>query len=605
MYIVTFYSFKGGVGRTMTLVNVALDLVRRGRRVLIVDFDLEAPGLDTFQQIQPATATRGLIDFIRAYLNTGMAPSVESFVYDVPHISENGDGMLWVMPSGEFTDRYANRLARIDWRSLYRKHDGFLLMEYLRNQWAKLIRPDYVLVDSRTGHTDVGGICTRQLPQSVVVLFFPNDQNLRGLTKIVRDIRAENREENKKSIDLHFVMSNVPDLDDEDRILEDKIHSFKADLGFDRDPLIIHRYDSLSLLNQVIFTRERPRSRLAREYRDLTGAIIRLNPEDRHGVLEYLASIRTPWRRPVSQEDQKRLDEIEKLQGDDGQIMYQLGKFRAREGRFETAVDLYKKAIDADYDDATIYVDKGLILRDILGDPEGASHDAAKALRLGLTSLARVRQALSMLAQDDLGWVANSRSVIQLSSSQKIILASELNSTERQAELALRILSALRSDNGDVKQEQALIHYLVLASMAVGEFARAVELIEADVTDLNGAERSIKFNYAMARWARDKVVDGSLFEPVLQAEVSKAQKSPGPNYWQCLAVAYWAIGEPKEGLRFAGKAINKIKDWGRPREFSCWQYLNVPKAKFVRDVEEMTELFAGREGFVPRFMKRC
>jgi cellulose biosynthesis protein BcsQ len=48
MYIVTFYSFKGGVGRTMSLVNVGVALAAKGRRVLLVDFDLEAPGIPTF-----------------------------------------------------------------------------------------------------------------------------------------------------------------------------------------------------------------------------------------------------------------------------------------------------------------------------------------------------------------------------------------------------------------------------------------------------------------------------------------------------------------------------------------------------------------------------
>ena len=51
MYVTTFYSFKGGVGRTMALVNVAVELAQRGRRVLAVDFDLEAPGIDTFELV--------------------------------------------------------------------------------------------------------------------------------------------------------------------------------------------------------------------------------------------------------------------------------------------------------------------------------------------------------------------------------------------------------------------------------------------------------------------------------------------------------------------------------------------------------------------------
>src|SRR5215475_15535291 len=46
--VVTFYSYKGGVGRSMALANIAVLLARVGKRVLIVDWDLEAPGLDRY-----------------------------------------------------------------------------------------------------------------------------------------------------------------------------------------------------------------------------------------------------------------------------------------------------------------------------------------------------------------------------------------------------------------------------------------------------------------------------------------------------------------------------------------------------------------------------
>jgi len=62
MYVTTFYSFKGGVGRTMALVNVAVELALQGKRVVAVDFDLEAPGLDTFDLGRPAETTPGIVD---------------------------------------------------------------------------------------------------------------------------------------------------------------------------------------------------------------------------------------------------------------------------------------------------------------------------------------------------------------------------------------------------------------------------------------------------------------------------------------------------------------------------------------------------------------
>src|SRR5712691_630123 len=66
--IVTFYSYKGGVGRTMALANVAVLLARWGYKVLAVDWDLEAPGLEHF--FKPyldwpaATHHQGVIDLL-------------------------------------------------------------------------------------------------------------------------------------------------------------------------------------------------------------------------------------------------------------------------------------------------------------------------------------------------------------------------------------------------------------------------------------------------------------------------------------------------------------------------------------------------------------
>ena len=139
------------------------------------------------------------------------------------------------MPSGR-SDTCAATLGQIDWVDLYESRDGYVLFEDLRRQWSNALQPDCVLIDSRTGHTDSSGICKRQLPDSLVILFFPNEQNLRVLTQVVRDIRAEADEPRIRNIALHFVMSNVPDLDDEDTILKGKISASKNSLVSSKIP---------------------------------------------------------------------------------------------------------------------------------------------------------------------------------------------------------------------------------------------------------------------------------------------------------------------------------------------------------------------------------
>ncbi len=67
--IITFYSFKGGVGRSMALANIGYLLAQKGKSVLAVDWDLEAPGLDKYFSGCPGASIQdasrgGLIDLL-------------------------------------------------------------------------------------------------------------------------------------------------------------------------------------------------------------------------------------------------------------------------------------------------------------------------------------------------------------------------------------------------------------------------------------------------------------------------------------------------------------------------------------------------------------
>ena len=81
LYIITFYSFKGGVGRTMALVNTGAELARRGRKVLLVDFDLEAPGLSTYDLLRPEKPHPGIVEYVTEFRRTRHSPLVTDFIY--------------------------------------------------------------------------------------------------------------------------------------------------------------------------------------------------------------------------------------------------------------------------------------------------------------------------------------------------------------------------------------------------------------------------------------------------------------------------------------------------------------------------------------------
>ena len=163
--IYTFYSYKGGTGRTMALANVAALLARWGHSVLVVDWDLEAPGLDRFFTTgQPGRSLRestpGLMEIIGSYASGSEIDwrTCVSQRYGVSIISSGLD-------DGDYTHRVQNT----DFVKLFADSGLGSYIEKLRDQWTSDF--ELVLIDSRTGLTDIGGICTVHLPDVLVTPF--------------------------------------------------------------------------------------------------------------------------------------------------------------------------------------------------------------------------------------------------------------------------------------------------------------------------------------------------------------------------------------------------------------------------------------------------
>ena len=178
----------------MAIANIAVILARDcGRRVIVVDWDLEAPGLHRFFGIQNNEVGPGVIDFLYEYkklvvddkpITIDTLPKVERFITPIKSYSK---GDLWLMPAGKQDLNYADRVNTFDWADFYEKRNGSLCIEYLKKKLRDFA--DYIIVDSRTGITDIGGICTLQLPDAVVLLFASNNQNVEGVEQIILNLK--------------------------------------------------------------------------------------------------------------------------------------------------------------------------------------------------------------------------------------------------------------------------------------------------------------------------------------------------------------------------------------------------------------------------------
>lgn len=224
MKTITFYSYKGGVGRTLLLANTARYLSRFGQSVFTLDFDLEAPGLHnklTLGQEPNLCADRsGLVDYISSFLSSkNPLMSLGEHVVQIPKVRET-DAALWLMPAGDVTRaEYWQRLAQINWHQLFysSRPAGVPLFTDLKARIEREFAPDYLLIDSRTGITEMGGVATTLLPDVVVSLLLTNRENLEGAREVLRSINKTTRSRRLKPVQIVPVIARVPVLGDSSR----------------------------------------------------------------------------------------------------------------------------------------------------------------------------------------------------------------------------------------------------------------------------------------------------------------------------------------------------------------------------------------------------
>lgn len=218
--IFTFYSYKGGVGRTMSLANVAFLAAMNKQRVLVMDWDMEAPGLvyyfrglQTAAEAKKLKDAKGVLDIFWDWCGSLKSAQSESEAEALFEGLEAGTPFSdCVMPlmsgdlfsqdikldyigaGGRFVgevDRvpYEEALARFSWSEFFEIYGGGVVLESLK-RWAK-DNYDLILIDSRTGFADVAGICTMQMPDEVALCFVLNRQNIDGIARVSGAIREQ------------------------------------------------------------------------------------------------------------------------------------------------------------------------------------------------------------------------------------------------------------------------------------------------------------------------------------------------------------------------------------------------------------------------------
>ncbi|TAE08084.1 MAG: hypothetical protein EAZ95_17580, partial [Bacteroidetes bacterium] len=195
--IISFYSYKGGVGRTQLLSNLAAYFCyKKQKRILIIDWDLEAPGVHFYFGKKYADLQHeGLIDVLQQYVekrNQGIEGDLPTFTpQHISNLKTYRKGAIDLIPAGNYVDlmQYKTSIVDFDWYNFYEMLDGKRYIEFLKQE-LKNLDYDLIFIDSRTGLNDYSNICNIQMPNMNILVVAPTHQNMEGCSQVARQIMS-------------------------------------------------------------------------------------------------------------------------------------------------------------------------------------------------------------------------------------------------------------------------------------------------------------------------------------------------------------------------------------------------------------------------------
>ena len=219
MKTVAFYSYKGGTGRSLAVAQFAACLAWFGKRVCVIDFDLEAPGACHKLSLLQASpwlqfVDMGLLDYLKEFITSseqserfakcptcgqdvqGELPSLDDLLRELDPVKSKtvpipfGSGRIDVFHPGVILSRPADYFSLLaeqqihEFLTLTGPYSDYFLA--LRSRLESDLKVDYLLIDSRSGVNELAGICTQILADKVVLISCTNRDGLDGTNMILK-----------------------------------------------------------------------------------------------------------------------------------------------------------------------------------------------------------------------------------------------------------------------------------------------------------------------------------------------------------------------------------------------------------------------------------
>jgi septum site-determining protein MinD len=238
--IVSIHSFRGGTGKSNTTANVAALLAAEGRRIGVVDTDIQSPGIHVLFGVDQETLDYSLNDYL-----WGKCP-IEDAAIDVTPEGMVG-GRVFLIPSSiKPTD-----IARV-------MHDGYdvgLLNEGFRDLIDRLDL-DALLLDTHPGLNEET-LLSLAMSNALAIVMRPDSQDYEGTSvtvSVARRLRVPR---------MVLVVNNTPPVFDFDEVQQRVEQAYECEVA----AVLPHSEELMVLSSEGIFAQRYPDHEVTGLYR--------------------------------------------------------------------------------------------------------------------------------------------------------------------------------------------------------------------------------------------------------------------------------------------------------------------------------------------------
>ena len=242
--IISFHSFRGGTGKSNMAANLAAMLAFDGKRVCVIDTDIQSPGIHVLFGLEGEKVTSSLNDF----LWSGRA--IEDVAMDVtPSVVKENSGQIYLVPSsikpGEIS------------RVLREGYDARQLTEGLKQLLTKL-KLDYLLIDTHPG-LGQETLLSLVISNTLIIVLRPDQQDYEGTgitVRIAQELKVPN---------ILLLVNKSPNSLNPDALVEEVQEAY----GRKVIALLPHSDEMMELASRGLFSLEQPFHPISEKFRQV------------------------------------------------------------------------------------------------------------------------------------------------------------------------------------------------------------------------------------------------------------------------------------------------------------------------------------------------